>query len=310
MDGTTLRGAAHGDLLVTADRLKDGDFAFRATRTAGRSELACLGRALNALACALEERERARVDAEERLHNLAATLEERGDCRQLHQPIDRPDYGAACRRGNYSEGRCAGGRRRRPHRHTRPRARAAGADSRRPVDCSVHVYAADHPHRQCSREPVQRLTLDAASPAVSFLMGKGPLLGLGEGGPQFDRKGIVDRGRNGQGGYQLRTHGGRVPIQWLVGTDGWGMYVHQPLGAFDLTGEEGRLTPLNDALPLDVFVTASSDPKSSLANTKYHRPRGAAGPVDVRLHAVAPDARGARRSEGGYVPSNTTEPSK
>ena len=65
------------DLLVTADRLKDGDFAFRATRTAGRSELACLGRALNALACALEERERARVDAEERLHNLAATLEER-----------------------------------------------------------------------------------------------------------------------------------------------------------------------------------------------------------------------------------------
>ena len=62
---------------MTADRLKDGDFAFRATRTAGRSELACLGRALNALACALEERERARVDAEERLHNLAATLEER-----------------------------------------------------------------------------------------------------------------------------------------------------------------------------------------------------------------------------------------
>ena len=56
----------------------------------------------------------------------------------------------------------------------------------------------------------------------------------GEGGPQFDRKGIVDRGRNGQGGYQLRTHGGRVPIQWLVGTDGWGMFIHQPLGAFDL----------------------------------------------------------------------------
>ena len=40
--------------------------------------------------------------------------------------------------------------------------------------------------------------------------------------------------RNGQGGYQLRTHGGRVPIQWLVGTDGWGLFIHQPLGAFDL----------------------------------------------------------------------------
>ena len=107
---------------------------------------------------------------------------------------------------------------------------------------------------------VQRITLDQASAAVSFLLGTGPLLGLGEGGPQFDRKGIVDRGRNGQGGYQLRTHGGRVPIQWFIGTEGWGMYVHQPLGAFDLTGAEGKLTPSGDALPLDLFVTASADP--------------------------------------------------
>src|SRR5712671_6507443 len=60
---------------------------------------------------------------------------------------------------------------------------------------------------------VQRLTLDAQTAGVSFLLPKGPLLGLGEGGPQFDRKGHEDRGRNGQGGYQLRTHGGRVPIQ-------------------------------------------------------------------------------------------------
>ena len=112
---------------------------------------------------------------------------------------------------------------------------------------------------------IQRLTLDAESPVIAFLLGKGPLLGLGEGGPQFDRKGIVDRGRNGQGGYQLRTHGGRVPIQWLVGTEGWGMFIHQPLGAFDLTGAEGRLTPAADAAPLDVFVTASSDPKVILA---------------------------------------------
>ena len=118
---------------------------------------------------------------------------------------------------------------------------------------------------------VQRLTLDRTSPDVSFLLGKGPLLGLGEGGPQFDRKGAVDQGRNGQGGYQLRTHGGRVPIQWLVGTDGWGMYVHQPLGAFDLTGSVGRVMPASDA-PLDVFVTAASDPKIILA--EYARMTG------------------------------------
>ena len=109
-------------------------------------------------------------------------------------------------------------------------------------------------------QPVQRLTLDAQNPGASFLLPKGPLLGLGEGGPQFDRKGSTDRMRNGQGGYQLRTHGGRVPIQWLVGTDGWGMYIHHPLGSFDLTGAEGTLSPFADALPLDVFVTASDDP--------------------------------------------------
>ncbi|MGH7621184.1 MAG: twin-arginine translocation signal domain-containing protein, partial [Gemmatimonadaceae bacterium] len=60
--------------------------------------------------------------------------------------------------------------------------------------------------------PVQRLELDAARPGMSFLLGDGPLLGLGEGGPQFDRKGSADRMRSGQGGYMLRTHGGRVPI--------------------------------------------------------------------------------------------------
>src|SRR4029079_10065617 len=78
---------------------------------------------------------------------------------------------------------------------------------------------------------IQQLTLDPSSPDVSFLLGDGPLLGFGEGGPQFDRKGFVDLGRTVQAGYQLRTHGGRVPIQWFVSTDGWGMYVHQPLGA-------------------------------------------------------------------------------
>jgi len=66
----------------------------------------------------------------------------------------------------------------------------------------------------------QRLVLDVATPNVSFLLPQGPLLGLGEGGPQFDRKGSVDQMRNGQGGYQLATHGGRAPIQWLIGTDG------------------------------------------------------------------------------------------
>ena len=111
---------------------------------------------------------------------------------------------------------------------------------------------------------LQRLVLDPQTKATSFSLGKGPLLGFGEGGPQFDRKGFTYTNRNGQGGYQLRTHGGRVPIQWLVSTDGWGMYIHRPLGAFDLTGVEGTLTPTDDLLPLDVFITAASDPPAIL----------------------------------------------
>ncbi len=108
--------------------------------------------------------------------------------------------------------------------------------------------------------PVQKLTLSKSEPGISFLLGQGPLLGMGQGGPQFDRKGSTDRMRSGQGGYQLSTHGGRVPIQWLIGTEGWGMFIHHPLGTFDFTGDEGKLAPSNDALPLDVYVVSSSNP--------------------------------------------------
>lgn len=111
---------------------------------------------------------------------------------------------------------------------------------------------------------VQRLTLDPQAPGMSFLLGAGPLLGLGQGGPQFDRKGTTDRMRSGQAGYQLATHGGRVPIQWLVGTDGWALFLHHPLGTFDLTGMEGRFLPSGDGVPLDLFVVSSSSPAGLL----------------------------------------------
>jgi alpha-glucosidase (family GH31 glycosyl hydrolase) len=109
---------------------------------------------------------------------------------------------------------------------------------------------------------VQRLTLDAEQPGMSFLLGQGPLLGLGEGGPQFDRKGSADKMIIGQGGYHLATHGTRAPVQWLVGTDGWAMFIHQPYGTFDFTGTEGRFAPPTaSALPLQLFVVSSRDPR-------------------------------------------------
>jgi len=111
-------------------------------------------------------------------------------------------------------------------------------------------------------ERVQQLTIDPESGVLSFSAGSTPLLGLGEGGPQFDRRGNTIPGRSGQGGYQLRNFGGRVPINWLIGTSGWAMFVHAPYGSFDLAGAEGRFLPQSRdaAFPLDVFFVTSTDP--------------------------------------------------
>ena len=113
---------------------------------------------------------------------------------------------------------------------------------------------------------IQQLRIDPETGVLSFKLGDGPVLGLGEGGKQFDRRGDADRMRSGQGGYQLRTHGGRVPIQWLVGTSGWAMFIHSPLGSFDLSGEEGRfLPPEGETLPMDVFIVDATDPQVAMA---------------------------------------------
>lgn len=109
---------------------------------------------------------------------------------------------------------------------------------------------------------VQELKIDATSGNLSFHLGDGPLFGLGQGGPQFDRRGSSYRDVSGQRGYQLHTHGSRVPIQLLIGSSGWGMFVHHPLGAFDLSGQEGQLQTMDpqSALPVDVFVIDAKEP--------------------------------------------------
>jgi alpha-glucosidase/alpha-D-xyloside xylohydrolase len=115
--------------------------------------------------------------------------------------------------------------------------------------------------------PAQQITIDEESGAVSFMTGDSPLLGLGEGGPQFDRRGSTDRMHSGQGGYKLGTHGGRVPIPWLIGTSGWAMFFHQPFGTFDFTGPQSKFLPTSPqtALPLDIFLVASNDPGTIMA---------------------------------------------
>ena len=128
-----------------------------------------------------------------------------------------------------------------------------------PHPLAIEVQRAD-------KSVVQRLRV-ADSGAVDFDIAGGLLLGLGQGGPQFDRRGQVDAMVSGQGGYQLGTHGARVPVQLLLGTSGWGIFFHAPLGKFDLSGEKGRLEAFerDAALPIDVFVIAAQQPRDILA---------------------------------------------
>jgi alpha-glucosidase (family GH31 glycosyl hydrolase) len=111
-------------------------------------------------------------------------------------------------------------------------------------------------------QTIQQLSVAEETGVVSFLTGDSPLLGLGEGGPQFDRRGSADSMKSGQGGYHLATHGGRVPIPWIIGTGGWAMFFHQPYGTFDFAEAQSRFLPTSprSALPLDIFFVASRDP--------------------------------------------------
>jgi alpha-glucosidase (family GH31 glycosyl hydrolase) len=116
-------------------------------------------------------------------------------------------------------------------------------------------------------EVLQLLRIESGSGVVTFQAGDSPLLGLGEGGPQFDRRGSIDAMGNGQSGYKLETHGARVAIPWIIGTSGWAMFIHQPYGTFDFTGTESKFVPAKaeQVLPLDIFFVGSRDPKTIMA---------------------------------------------
>jgi alpha-glucosidase/alpha-D-xyloside xylohydrolase len=161
-----------------------------------------------------------------------------------------------------------------------PVARLRGATPAQTVRCgALRIRVSPDPLTfvvETSRgETVQQLKIGQDDGVVSFVTGNAPLLGLGEGGPQFDRRGSADRMRSGQGGYQLRTHGGRVPIPWIIGTAGWAMFIHQPFGTFDFTGPESRFRPAGPAaLPLDLFFVASREPARIMG--EYARLTGSA----------------------------------
>src|SRR5579864_3546513 len=113
--------------------------------------------------------------------------------------------------------------------------------------------------------PIQRIEVEPGSGIVSFATGNSPLLGLGEGGQQFDRRGSIDPMVSGQGGYHLSTHGGRVPIPWIISTAGWAIFFHQPFGTFDFSGSQSKFQPSAPDSALDIFFVVSPDPSTTMA---------------------------------------------
>ena len=110
-------------------------------------------------------------------------------------------------------------------------------------------------------KPVQKLTLDAKSAGMIVPAEQGAAPRARAGRPAVRPQGHAwTRCATGRAATCSATHGGRAPIQWLIGTDGWAMFIHHPLGKFDFTGPEGKFTPAPEALPLDVFVVSSSEP--------------------------------------------------
>jgi alpha-glucosidase/alpha-D-xyloside xylohydrolase len=123
--------------------------------------------------------------------------------------------------------------------------------------------------RRADGKLVQELVFEETSGTNSVTFHTdAPVLGLGEGDEQFDRRGHYYRMRNGQYAPWLATHGATIPVPFLIGTDGWAMFIHQPWGVFDLRDGKGRFLPTGPSSthePLDLFVAEIDQPADALA---------------------------------------------
>jgi alpha-glucosidase/alpha-D-xyloside xylohydrolase len=111
---------------------------------------------------------------------------------------------------------------------------------------------------------VQELSFDEGTNAAVSFRTDAPVLGLGEGEQQFDRRGKLYPMINGQLSPMLATHGATIPVPFLIGTDGWAMFIEAPWGKFDLREGKGRFLSGGKA-PLVIFLTAYSEAAEVMA---------------------------------------------
>jgi len=115
---------------------------------------------------------------------------------------------------------------------------------------------------------LQELTFNEGTNAVISFRTDAPVLGMGEGEQQFDRRGKFYPMINGQLSPMLATHGATIPVPFLIGTDGWALFMQEPWGEFDLRDGKGRFLPKGSAArdePLVIFLIAFSEPAEVMA---------------------------------------------
>ncbi|HYT60538.1 MAG TPA: TIM-barrel domain-containing protein [Haliangiales bacterium] len=122
---------------------------------------------------------------------------------------------------------------------------------------------------------VQEVTFDDTANAGVAFRTEAPVLGLGEGAQQFDRRGALYPMEPSWGGWNRPVFGSVVPSPFVIGTDGWALFAHRPEGQFDLREGKGRFVPNQDAdgkVSLDLFVINVEKPADAL--TEYNRLTG------------------------------------
>lgn len=139
-------------------------------------------------------------------------------------------------------------------------------------------------------EAIQDLVF-ADDGTLAFAIDDQPILGMGEGGPQpgrnwrehqieFDRRGRMHDMRPR---WQGNAYGSRNPVALLVGTDGWGLFVATPWGAFDLRDtERGQFSPWQPPEPPVIPENASRRERSQLERSYTARVQGR--PPQESLH--------------------------
>jgi alpha-glucosidase (family GH31 glycosyl hydrolase) len=111
---------------------------------------------------------------------------------------------------------------------------------------------------------LQELRFDQNPAQIQFLCGDGPVYGLGSGAHTLDRRGTADAMRNGQVGDDLKVYGAHLPIPWLMGSNGWGLFFHEPQGTFKIGTESGVFKPNESARGYDIFLLAADTPAQLL----------------------------------------------